>query len=230
MNEPSTVGNEVPLLEEGQRLDRIEFERRYEAMPHVKKAELIEGVVYMPPPVNLDNHGEPHILLSTWIGVYWGSTPGLRVGDNSTVRLDMENEPQPDVLLMIRPECGGQARIEGGYVVDAPELAAEVSASRIAVDRGPRLRTYQAHGVQEYIIWSVEDGVVEWFVLRGQTYDHLRPAAGIVRSETFPGLWLDVAALLRFDLPQLLAVLQQGLASPEHQAFVAELQRRRTAP
>ena len=101
----------VPPLQNGDRLTRDEFERRYRAMPHVKKAELIEGVVYMPSPVNLDNHAEPHTALATWLGIYWGSTPGTRAGDNSTVRLDLHNEPQPDVLLMIRPECGGQARI-----------------------------------------------------------------------------------------------------------------------
>jgi Uma2 family endonuclease len=241
MSDPSVIGpspatesnfdTQIPPLEEGQRLDRIEFERRYEAMPHVKKAELIEGVVRMPPPVSLDSHGEPHMYLGMWLTFYHGQTPGLRVGDNSTIRLDLQNEPQPDALLMIRPECGGQARTEEGYVVDAPELVAEVSSSRVAVDRGPRLRAYQASGVREYIVWSVDNGVIEWFVNRNGTFQLLIPdGGGIIRSDTFPGLWLNVPAMLAIDFQALITSLQQGIASPEHQAFVADLQRRRATP
>ena len=50
----TTTGSKPPRilpLEHGDHLTREEFERRYEAMPHVRKAELIEGVVYMPSPV-----------------------------------------------------------------------------------------------------------------------------------------------------------------------------------
>src|ERR1700726_2127100 len=91
----------IPPLENGDHLSRAEFERRYEAMPEVKKAELIEGVVYMPSPVRHTQHGIQHIALSTWLGNYWSATPGVSPGDNSTVRLDLDNVPQPDALLMI---------------------------------------------------------------------------------------------------------------------------------
>src|SRR5438128_1290649 len=115
---PAPVSAE-PLLEPGDRLSREEFERRYERMPEVKKAELIEGTVYMPSPVRVKSHGKPHNQLGTWLGTYAAETPGVECADNSTVRLDLDNEPQPDLVLMKLK--GGQARIsEDDYIEGAP--------------------------------------------------------------------------------------------------------------
>jgi Uma2 family endonuclease len=226
---PSTTPPQpLPPLESGDRLTREEFERRYEAMPELKKAELIEGVVYVPSPVRLIHHGEPHADLITWLGVYRTFTPHVRVGDNSTVRLDLDNEPQPDGLLMLERALGGQAVIDDDdYVAGAPELAAEVAASSASFDLHDKLRAYRRNGVREYIVWRVLDRVVDWFVLRQSRYDNLaRSAAGFYQSEVFPGLWLDPEALVGGDLPRVHQVLQQGLASAEHAAFVTELSRR----
>src|SRR6516164_4051067 len=85
----------VPALEPGDHLTREEFERRYEAMPGLKKAELIEGIVYMPSPVRVRRHGQPSRHLSAWQGVYEAATPGVLGADNCTARLDLDNEPQP---------------------------------------------------------------------------------------------------------------------------------------
>jgi hypothetical protein len=224
-------GEFVPPLENGDHLDRIEFERRYNAMPHVKKAELIEGVVFMPSPVSFESHGEQHAHLMLWLGTYRAHTPGTRVADNATVRLDMDNEPQPDALLLIEHGRGGRTTITGGYVTGGPELACEVSASTVSIDSNAKLRAYRRNGVCEYLLWRVRDGAIDWFVLRGGQYVQLpADADGIVRSEVFPGLWLDVPALLRDDLPRVLAVLQQGIASPEHAAFVQRLQQQQQPP
>jgi hypothetical protein len=216
----------IPRLHNGDHLTRDEFERRYWAMPPGTKAELIEGVVFMPSPVRFEEHGSPHAGLMTLLGVYRAFTPGVRAGDNSTVRLDLKNEPQPDGLLMIEPGCGGQALIDAdGYVADAPELVAEVSASTVSIDRNLKLPAYARNGIREFVLWCVEDGTLEWFVLRSGQYDLLPPGAdGILRSDTFPGLWLDAQALLRRDLARVLAVLQEGIATPEHTSFVARLQ------
>src|SRR5688572_22284415 len=124
-SDPTAAPGFVPPLEPGDRLTRAEFERRYRAMPQLKKAELIEGIVYMPSPVRLMRHGGPHADLVCWLSLYKSATPGVLVGDNSTARLDLDNEPQPDALLMIAPEFGGQARISEDYVEGAPELVAE---------------------------------------------------------------------------------------------------------
>jgi Uma2 family endonuclease len=215
----------IPPLEEGQRLDADEFLRRYEAMPHLTGAELIEGVVRMPSPVRLIGHGEEHAYLVGWMVNYKVLTPGTRAGDNTTTRLDLGNVPQPDVCLLIDPRHGGKVRIdEKGYVVGAAELVAEVSGTRTERDLVERLAIYQRNGVREYIVWRIEDRQIDWFVLRDGRFVPLTPGPdGVRRSEVFPGLWLDGAALVAGDLGRTFAVLQQGLASPEHAAFVARL-------
>jgi Uma2 family endonuclease len=225
--DPTEAPAVVPPLENGDRLSRGEFERRYDAMPELKKAELIEGEVYVGSPVRVRQHGQPHVRLVTWIGTYAASTPGLEAGDNSSIRLDLDNMPQPDVFLMIQPERDGQARIdEDDYVAGAPELVAEVAASSVSYDLGKKKHVYRRNEVREYIVWRVQDREVDWFVLRGGSVEPLAPGAdGLLRSEVFPGLWLDRAALLRGDMITVLAVVQRGLASPEHAAFVARLQR-----
>src|SRR5271157_3592109 len=108
---PSSSPTPLPPLENGDRLTRAEFERRFDAMPHLKKAELLEGVVYMPSPVRLRHHGRPHAHVLGWLTVYEAATPGVVAADNTSARLDLDNEPQPDALLMIDPHHGVQARI-----------------------------------------------------------------------------------------------------------------------
>ena len=223
----------VPLLEPGDRLTRDEFERRYEAMPNLKKAELIEGVVYMPSPVRLVRHGRPHFRLVTWLGVYEASTPGVLGAADTTARLDLNNEPQPDGMLLIDPACGGQATIsEDDYVEHGPEFAAEVSASSVSFDVHTKKSVYRRNGVREYLVWRVLDEEVDWFSAgQGQVgaedFDRLAADdSGTVRSQVFPGLWLDVPALIRGDMRQVLAVLQMGLLSAEHGEFVERLQRK----
>jgi len=220
----------VPRLNPGDRLSRPEFERRYHAMPQVKKAELIEGVVYMPSPVRFEAHGEEHVDFSTWIGVYKASTPGVRAGDNSTVRLDFENEPQPDLTLLIDPTRGGQTSLTDGYITGPPELVAEVSASSVSIDLHDKLRAYQRNGVNEYIVWRTEEEAIDWFILRDGKYDRLPPDAdGLWKSPGFPGLWLDGPAMIRGDMPAVFGALQRGLASPEHAAFVEKMKAARPA-
>ena len=120
----------VPL-ENGDRLSRYEFERRYERRPDVRKAELIEGVVYVSLPVRARGHGEPHAHLMTWLGVYSAATPGVHLADNATVRLDLDNEPQPDALLRLEPDKGGRSSITADdYIEGAPELIVEIARLR----------------------------------------------------------------------------------------------------
>ncbi|OCR02378.1 hypothetical protein BCD67_01385, partial [Oscillatoriales cyanobacterium USR001] len=142
------IGSSVKIvpLENGDRLTRIEFERRYQAMPHLKKAELIEGIVYMAAALRIRSHGEPHAYIMTWLGVYKASTPGVQMGDNATVRLDADNEVQPDALLRI--EQGGTSRVsEDDYVEGTPELIVEIAASTVSIDRHQKLQVYRRNGV-----------------------------------------------------------------------------------
>lgn len=225
---PPAHNVEVPPLVAGDRLTREEFHRRYEAMPLIKKAELIEGVVYMPSPVAFEGHCAPHADLIGWLTHYRAHTPGTRVGDNGTLLLDLDNEPQPDAFLRISPEYGGQSQTVDDYVQGAPELVAEVAASSASYDLHDKLNAYRRNGVKEYVVWLTWDRAIDWFILRNGRYE--AAAAhwdGFHRSEIFPGLWLDAAAMLRGDLARVLAVLQQGLASTAHVEFVSRLEQRR---
>ena len=216
---------QIPPLENGDHLTRLEFETRYQQMTHVKKAELIEGIVYMGSPLRINQHGEPHANIMAWLGFYKAYTNGVQLGDNCTVRLDPENEPQPDALLRI--EKGGQSIIsEDGYVEGAPELIVEIAASTVSIDLHDKLKAYRRNQVQEYLVWRVNDSEFDWFRLKKEKYIKLIPdEKGIIKSETYPGLWLDVNALLRGNLVKVLAVLQEGIATSEHKAFVEQLSR-----
>jgi Uma2 family endonuclease len=196
-------------------------------MPQLTKAELIEGSVYISSPVNTDYHGEPHGDVVTWLGHYKAYTPGVQMSNNATVRLDEENEPQPDGLLRIRPQFGGQTATADGYVEGGPELSTEVSASSVSYDLHEKLQVFWRHGVQEYVVWRVYDAAIDWFVRGAQGFEPLALQDGIYKSRVFPGLWLDAGAMLAGNMAQVLAVLQKRLATPEHAAFCQELQRRR---
>ncbi len=229
MSTPTTTPTDpqaaVPPLRAGDRLSREEFERRYQAMPPETRAELLEGEVFMPSPVRYQRHSKPHLLLTTWLGNYLAATPGVEGASDSTVRLDVSNEPQPDLVLFIAPDRGGQVRISADdYIEFAPELVVEVSASSTDRDLSIKFEVYCRNEVREYLVVRTEDRQVDWFAWKDGKYEPLTPSAeGRIGSDIFPGLWLDVAALFRGDLPAMLALLQQGLASPEHAAFVARL-------
>jgi len=193
-------------------------------MPDIR-AELIEGIVYMASPVSQRKHGKPHFLIGTWLGNYNALTPGTEGGDNSTLRLDLDNEPQPDLFLMIAAESGGRAKIDNDdYVSGAPELIIEVSASSVSYDLHEKLRAYRRNGVNEYLVWRTLDQAFDWFVLNEGEYQRLdADETGILKSRIFHGLWLDAAALLRGDMKQVLTTLQLGLGTAEHAAFIASL-------
>ena len=219
----------APTLENGDRLTRAEFERRYEARPDLKKAELIEGVVHMPSPTRFAGHARPHAATMLWLGTYALATPGVQVSDNPTVRLDLDNEPQPDAALLVDPEAGGQARVgEDDYVEGAPELVVEIAASSASYDLHDKLHVYRRNGVREYLVWRTRDGRFDWFALAGGVYRRRQPdSSGLVRSRVFPGLCLAVEALLRGDLPAVVDAQRRGQAEPAHAAFVERLRARR---
>ena len=86
-----------------------------------------------------------------------------------------------------------------------------------------KLNAYRRNGVNEYIVWRVLDREIDWFILRGGKYERGALADGICKSEIFPGLWLDPAALLSGDLARVLRVLQEGITTREHKDFVTNL-------
>jgi Uma2 family endonuclease len=215
----------VPPLESGDRLHAREFLRRYERMPHVKKAELVKGVVFMASPVRIDLHADQDGLIHTWLGCYAVHTPGLKFYPNATLRLDSDNAFQPDAMLCRRPMPGGRTSVsEKGYLSGAPELVVEIAASSASIDARDKLDVYRGLGVSEYLLWRTVDKEFTWFHLEDEEYVNAQPDAnGLLRSRVFPGLQLPLVALLALDGAKVMACLDEGLASPAHADFVRSL-------
>jgi len=218
---PSTVRP----LEAGDRLDRAEFHRRYLATPSIKKAELVEGIVYVPSPLRVEHHAFPDAAAGFWLCTYAVATPGVRVAHNATVILDDRNEVQPDVLAVIDRDRGGQAQITpDGYLAGPPELVVEIAASTTSYDLHAKRSMYERAGIQEYVLWRTLDRAFDWWALVGGHYEPLpTDAHGHVASRVLPGLVLDVGAMLADDLAAVVAVQQAQLGSAAHAAFVARL-------
>jgi len=199
-------------LESGDRLTREEFHRRYCARPDIRKAELVEGVVYVASPVRFDRHAEPHFLVIGWLSSYVATVPGLRAGDSATVILDCGNEVQPDAFLWREGE-GGPRLTEDGYIDGAPQLVVEIAASSASYDLHDKLEAYRRNRVREYIVWRTLDAAIDWFRLHADgTYARIEPGAdGMIESEQFPGLRLHVSSLLAGDLASVLAHLQRAI-------------------
>lgn len=220
---PPLPSRRLPLLQCGDRLTSKEFIRRYEAMPDVKRAELIEGTVYiMTSPVRFYAHGKPDSAMQFILGGYAFSTPGVESGTNATVQLDEENTFQPDGFLRKLAEKGGKTFVDHrDYIIGPPELIVEIAATSASIDLGRKRDVYLKHRVPEYICWLTEETPsIKWWFLENSQYIDLLPAPdGITRSRTFPGFWLDTAALLSDNKPRIREVMEQGLASAEHAAF-----------
>ncbi len=213
----------LPWLVDGERLDRATFHDRYAAMPESTRAELIGGIVHMASPLGL-RHGRFDHRVSTWLGHFAESTPGVEVLGNASVFLEDFGEPQPDWVLRVLPEFGGRTRDEGNFYAGGPELVVEVSDATLAKDLGPKLADYERAGVLEYIVLAVGPRAVRWHVLRDGKLVEIPPDAdGLYRSVTFPGLWLDPSALLKGETRALRATVDRGVATPEHAAFVDRL-------
>jgi Uma2 family endonuclease len=213
----------VPPLRHGQRLKQPEFHRRYQACDEDQKFELVGGTVYMASPLSW-SHGTYHQKLGFVLGHYAAGTPGVEVGDNATVILGEESEPQPDLTVRIRTECGGRSRVnDQNYVEGPPEFVAEIAYSSQSLDLNQKRRDYEACGVQEYLVLDVEGQELHWFHFPSGR--DLKPGRGpVLRSVVLPGLWIDKTALLAQDGPRLIEVVQQGLSSRAHGAFVRRLE------
>ena len=216
----------VPPLENGDRLSQAEFHRRYEAMPEDCRAELVGGVVYMASPLRMP-HGRADNRLQGVAFVYSAATPGVEAASNATVILDDDSEPQPDLLVRVLPEYGGRTRLDDRqYLVGPPELVVEIAHSTAAIDLHLKREDYRRTGVREYLVFCLAESRLAAFDLPGGR-EPTADADGIYRSREFPGLWIDVAAAFAGDAARLLAVAQQGTASPEHADFVRTLAARR---
>jgi len=215
----------IPPLEPSDRLTRDEFERRYHAMPDDLKAELIVGVVYIASSVRYRSHGKPHIILSGLLLTYSVETENVETADNATTRLDLDNEPQADLLMFVDPQAGGRIRIsDNGDIENGPELVAEIASSPINIDLHAKLNAYRKSGVCEYLVWRVRDNEIDFLEnVRGEFVPILPESDGVLKSRQFPSLWIDKAALLEGRFPDALKTLRAGIATDAHRHFVSSL-------
>jgi Uma2 family endonuclease len=191
---------DAPPLESGDVMTRRQFHELYSLHPEIKKAELIQGVVYVASPQRAQDHGDHEGDISFWLGLYrWQHLElPLNVAHNSTVFLNDINEPQPDISLRLE---GGTSGLEDGYILGPPELIVEVAYSSVSRDLHSKKDAYRLNGVPEYIVWRVRDRAIDWFRLESGQYVRLEPDAdGVVHSVVFPGLRLNVPAMLAKDL------------------------------
>ena len=230
MPELTPAVNPPRRLIEGQRLGQPEFHAIYEAMPPGTRAELINGVVFMPSPAG-PPHGRAHVPTLVWLSYYQENTPGVEALDNTSAALGLKSEPQPDGLLRILSEYGGRTDADQRFVRGVPELLVEVAHSSRYNDLGPKFDDYERVGVQEYVVHAFDPTEVSMVQSRRtDIFIELPPGPdGIYRSEVFPGLWLDPHALIKGDTRRLRAVLDLGFATPEHTEFVACLTQARRA-
>jgi len=218
---PSPVLTATELVT-GERMTVAEFLRCWEELPDLKNAELIDGVVHVSSPVGRE-HGNLDLQIHLWLAFYAQATPGCQGGSNSTW-LMLDNAPQPDAYLRILPSHGGQSGDDKRFCTGAPELAVEICLTSTEVDFGPKRKLYQRAGVREYITIELFWKRIVWRALEDAVYvAQTPPPDGIARSQVFPGLWLDEAAFWAGDGAKMLAALNAGLASEDHQSFVARL-------
>ena len=224
---PMAASISPPPLRDGDRLSRDEFMRRWEAMPDLRWAELIDGIVYMPSPIS-DIHMDFHARMSGWLWFYATLTPGCVSRPAGTWLMAPDSAPQPDVALKILPDHGGQSTLEGEYAAGAPELIVEVSHTTAARDTGVKLRLYERSGVREYVVVRPRNRKLAWHVLADRKYQRLEAGEGsLYRSHVFPGLWLDLEQLWKGDFAGMAETVRQGTATPEHAAFVRQLAERK---
>ena len=222
MVSPQVASNE---LVSGMELTLEEFLSRWEAIPELKKAELIDGVVYVPSPVGTD-HCSKDAMLIAWLCLYAEETPGCDAGNNGTWIM-LGQSPQPDSFLRILHSHGGASRDDTRLLEGAPDLATEICVSASRRERGPKLALYQRAGVKEYIMIEWAAKRIVWRALVEGTYQTIEPDSdGVLKSRCFPGLWLDTEAYFSGDRKRISRALRTGLAMPEHARFVEELARR----
>lgn len=190
-------------LNTGDQLSLAEFQRLSAAHPEFKKAELIDGTVFIEMTVGSE-HADVHKLIMTLLGVYESRHPETQGLANGSVLIS-GSEVQPDSSLRLRQ---GGATEDTGVIVGPPELAVEVSASSYAYDSTLKRRLYERSGVREYLLLQLYEQRVEWWTLDDGRYRKITPDdAGVYESEVFPGLRLNAGALWAGDMAGVLGAL-----------------------
>ncbi len=170
--------------------------RRYERLPEVKRAELLEGTVCVHPPL-IYSLSHRRTLLTYLLVRYQMLHPETETVGNTTWLIDGENVAQPDSSYRVKR--GGSSWLDQeGFLRGVPEMVFEVTS-----DIHSRKDLYQRVRAQEFVHWRVEFEAIDFYRLDSGSGVFLKEqpdADGVWRSWVFPGLALDVDALFRNDL------------------------------
>ena len=191
-------------LENGAVMSGDEFLSLYERAEGLEHVELIEGIVYMPSPVSVPDHARKQGLFIEWLAAYEARNAAVEYSPPGTMLLDEKNLPEPDAMLYFKRD--GRFT-DAGYLDGAPELVVEIANSSASRDLHGKKEAYRRNGVLEYIVWRVQDEAIDWFVLKDGVYEVRQPKDGVIESGIFPGLRLDVPAMLAMDRAKVLAAL-----------------------
>ncbi|MGE3074927.1 MAG: Uma2 family endonuclease [Dehalococcoidia bacterium] len=201
----STAKRLAPELENGAVMTREEFHEAYADCEGLRRAELVEGVVFMPSPVRYESHDKPAALIRGWLFSYSLKHPETETGGEASLLLG-QSEVQPDAFLM---RTGSVPSDEDGYLTGAPQLVVEIAASSKSRDLHSKMDIYRRHGVAEYIVWRTVEGAIDWFRSVDGQFQRVQPdKVGVIESAIFPGLRLSIPRALAMDSPGLVELLR----------------------
>lgn len=147
-------------MRNGDCMTQEDFHSLYQQQPDGFKAELVDGTVFVSEPLG-EPHSVNHLRLGSIIDAYASSTSGVHAGIEPTVILSKKDEVQPDLVMRVLPDFGGNTtdvwfrrgkKMRGPYIKGAPELVAEVAYSSRAIDLNLKKQRYEAGGIREYIV------------------------------------------------------------------------------
>ena len=197
----------VPPLRHGDALSFAEFRRLWELHPEVKSAQLIDGRVFIEPFVD-EFHGLTSAIVIGWIARFFFIPPrGVEPLAHMTTELFGTQSVEADILVR---RHDGLSTIDGeGRMHGPPELAVEVASDfSVGLDLGRKKELYCEAGVLEYIVFQQDR--IDWFILEDGKYRSLLPDAnGVIESRLFPGLRLQVQAMLDQDIATVIAAVAQ---------------------
>lgn len=205
-----------------------EFLHRYLPYRRNLKAELINGLVSLSHGVRADLEDLSNSVIQSWIRSYAALTPGTKMDVNTIVILAWDTVPQPNIVLRVLPENGGKSRMTNQDILtDAPELMVDFTTSHQTFDIREKLGAFRRLGVVEYLVWWANDQKLDWYCLEQEKYAlNLPDSNGVLTSPSFPGLRLNLSALLNRSSAAVMATLRKSLESPDHAGFVARLEKR----
>lgn len=193
-----------------QRAGPHSFEEFCRIVREDQKADLINGVIYMPSPENTDDN-ELFIWLVTLMNLFVRRKKlGQIYGSRVAFRLAEKHGPEPDIAF-VRTE--NMERVTRGGVEGPADLAIEiVSPDSVERDYYLKRELYELYRIPEYWIIDEMDQTVTLLRLKQAKYREVRPQKGEMHSQVLTGFWLRPEWLWQQPRPDEIETLETILA------------------